>query len=296
MEKKTVVFDFDGVIHSYKSGWKGSEEIPDPPVYGIRDVIKEVRKEFKVVVVSTRCSTMLGTNAIKAYLRKWGIEVDDVLKEKPPAIAYIDDRAINFDGNTNGLVEKISSFKNWIEKDRETDLKLDDDYDHLNIIFLDVDGVLNSMGYFNSRDEKDRNNDVSEYHVILLSTIYKLTNARIILSSTWRELDDPASEGCYSQYKILEQALAKYGMKIHGKTKYIENNRPLEIKTWLKENIRDMTKVNFISLDDDFSYDQYTKHGIEFCLIKTDFYSNDMFKGGLQPAHVQMALSKLRRR
>lgn len=28
----TVSFDFDGVIHSYRSGWKGAAVIPDPPV------------------------------------------------------------------------------------------------------------------------------------------------------------------------------------------------------------------------------------------------------------------------
>ena len=28
--KQTVVFDFDGVIHSYTSGWKGATIIPEP--------------------------------------------------------------------------------------------------------------------------------------------------------------------------------------------------------------------------------------------------------------------------
>ena len=38
--KPTVVFDFDGVIHSYKSGWRGPENIPDPVVPGIADAIR----------------------------------------------------------------------------------------------------------------------------------------------------------------------------------------------------------------------------------------------------------------
>ena len=39
--KKTVVFDFDGVIHSYASGWKGTTCIPDPPVHGIEKALKD---------------------------------------------------------------------------------------------------------------------------------------------------------------------------------------------------------------------------------------------------------------
>ena len=111
---QTVVFDFDGVIHSYTSGWKGIDVIPDPPVPGIADVIDRLRSSgFEVVIVSTRCGETKGVCAIYAYLKKHGIHVDRVMKEKPPAIVYIDDRAICFDGNTDTLVEKIVNFKPW---------------------------------------------------------------------------------------------------------------------------------------------------------------------------------------
>lgn len=116
-QKQTIIFDFDGVIHSYKSGWQGATIIPDPPVEGIKEVIDELRKEYKVVVVSTRCYQEGGIEAIKKYLDKYNITVDDVTGEKPPAIVQIDDRAITFDGNTERLINKIKNFKPWHEKE-----------------------------------------------------------------------------------------------------------------------------------------------------------------------------------
>ena len=112
--KQTVVFDFDGVIHSYTSGWQGPSIIPDPPVPGIKEAIAEIRAEgYEVVVVSTRCATLDGLRAIKEYLERHGIEVDNICMEKPPAIVYIDDRAICFDGNPATLLGKIQTFKPW---------------------------------------------------------------------------------------------------------------------------------------------------------------------------------------
>ena len=46
----TVSFDFDGVIHSYRSGWKGAAVIPDPPVEGIKEVIEQLLKRIGVDV------------------------------------------------------------------------------------------------------------------------------------------------------------------------------------------------------------------------------------------------------
>lgn len=114
--RKTVVFDFDGVIHSYTSGWQGIDSISDPPVPGIAQVIKELREfGYEVVVHSTRCSSERGRDAIWRWLDKHDIVVDDISATKPSAICYIDDRAIRFDGNTKNLVRKITEFKSYLD-------------------------------------------------------------------------------------------------------------------------------------------------------------------------------------
>lgn len=113
MGKQTVVMDFDGVIHSYSSRWRGAALIPDPPVEGICEAIQEIRRHYRLVVVSSRCSQEGGIEAIKAYLKKHDIEVDDIVVEKPPAVVYIDDRALTFDGHPESLLEKIKTFKPW---------------------------------------------------------------------------------------------------------------------------------------------------------------------------------------
>lgn len=114
--KQTVVFDFDGVIHSYLSGWKGINVIPDEPVAGIKDALRDIKEAgYEIVIVSTRCQNELGRNAIMEWLNMHELSqfVDRVCMEKPPAIVYIDDRAICFDGKPENLLEKIRTFKVW---------------------------------------------------------------------------------------------------------------------------------------------------------------------------------------
>lgn len=111
--KRTVVLDFDGVIHSYTSKWKGVAVIPDPPVAGIKEAIQDIRKQYRVVVASTRCFQEGGIEAVTAWLDRHAIVVDDVVAHKPPATVYVDDRAINFDGNSAALLDKIKAFKTW---------------------------------------------------------------------------------------------------------------------------------------------------------------------------------------
>ena len=114
--KPTVVFDFDGVVHKYDTKWSGVEIISDGPVDGIKEAIKEIRKEYEVVIVSTRSASPEGMKAIQDWLDINVIEVDRICSEKPPAIVYIDDRAITFDGESSTLLEKIKVFKPWNKK------------------------------------------------------------------------------------------------------------------------------------------------------------------------------------
>lgn len=119
--KKTVVFDFDGVIHSYTSGWKGVDVIPDPPVTGIDKALADIHGAgYEVVVVSTRCATEEGTKAIENWLRMNMLHryIDKICKEKPPAIVYIDDRAIRFNGNAENLLNEVKNFRPWTELDK----------------------------------------------------------------------------------------------------------------------------------------------------------------------------------
>lgn len=110
----TVVFDFDGVIHSYVSGWKGVDIIEDPPVPGIKEAISDMRAAgYKVIVCSSRCLNIGGQEAVEKYLQDNEIIVDGVTGAKVPAIVYIDDRAICFNGHPETLLEKVKSFKTW---------------------------------------------------------------------------------------------------------------------------------------------------------------------------------------
>lgn len=116
-EKKYIVCcDFDGVLHSYDSGWKGACNIPDPPVPGAfhwltgmwmrkREFVDEQgRNEIQVVVYSSRSKEPGAIDAMKAWFREHGLqkEVLDWLEfptQKPAASMTIDDRAFCFEGD-----------------------------------------------------------------------------------------------------------------------------------------------------------------------------------------------------
>lgn len=115
---KTILFDFDGVIHNHSTNdWKGIDIIEGQPVEGIKDCIKNLRKTYKIVVYSSRCIETRGIEAIRAWLESQGIEVDGITKDKLSyASMIVDDRAINFNGDCKKLIGDIENFKIWTNK------------------------------------------------------------------------------------------------------------------------------------------------------------------------------------
>ena len=124
MAKPILCLDFDGVLHSYESGWHGVDEIRDPMTPGTATFLVDAVEEFDVQVFSSRSDQEGGMAAMKDWLQERLCEVlrADVAWKvftaiswpttKPPAMVTIDDRAITFTGEWPS-VESLLKFKPW---------------------------------------------------------------------------------------------------------------------------------------------------------------------------------------
>jgi hypothetical protein len=113
VSKKTIALDFDGVIHKYTTPWTSPEEIPDGPVSGALDAVKEyLENDLEVIIFSTRANTAGGIIAILTWLEKHGFPTLQVTAEKPRALVYVDDRGFHF-GGVFPAVSYVKNFKPW---------------------------------------------------------------------------------------------------------------------------------------------------------------------------------------
>ena len=133
-----LCIDFDGVLHSYESGWKGPRNIPDEPVIGaihwLRSLLSDPEStccmaprylEFDVQIFSSRSRYWGAKGAMKRWLMKWfqvyGYPADlvELLKfptEKPPASIFIDDRAFRFEGSFPETSQMMKMLEPWNKK------------------------------------------------------------------------------------------------------------------------------------------------------------------------------------
>jgi hypothetical protein len=108
MKKKPIlVLDFDGVIHSYSSGWKGASVIPDAPVPGSIDFILTALKTYNVAILSSRSHQWGGKRAmkkwLKAHLSEWLNRNFKKFPERDHYHEFLDEEG------------KVNAWKDWHE-------------------------------------------------------------------------------------------------------------------------------------------------------------------------------------
>lgn len=155
----------------------------------------------------------------------------------------------------------------------------------MKIIFLDIDGVLNSVMYDASRSEERADNRIDASRVRLLADIVNATDAKIVLSSTWREAWDKDPDLCDSDGKYINKCLSEYGLSIIDKTPYLSysDERRLEILDWLARHLGEVE--SFVILDDiNCGWGELCSH-----VVVTNPYGH-----GLEEHHVKRALDILK--
>jgi hypothetical protein len=129
-----LCLDFDGVCHSYTSGWKGATIIPDEPVTDLFEFMLAASRHFEIAIYSSRSHQPGGRAAMVNWFIKYGPELacsyteesivwySQVTKvpllcltfptEKPPAFVTIDDRALTFTGIWPSI-DTLINFRPW---------------------------------------------------------------------------------------------------------------------------------------------------------------------------------------
>ena len=112
-----VAIDFDGVLHSYVSGWQGVDVILDPPTAGALNFVEDLRNEgLSIVINSTRANEDAGVQAMRSWLATFDFPELEIWtsRGKPLAGVYIDDRAYLFEGSRSW--PRIETIQDFLER------------------------------------------------------------------------------------------------------------------------------------------------------------------------------------
>ena len=171
----------------------------------------------------------------------------------------------------------------------------------MKVIFLDIDGVLNTQQTFMKIYEEwkktgERRTEIDLERVGFLKEIVAATDAKIVLSSSWRsalKIVDGKMESSRPKMIDLIKIFTEYDLTIYDVTPNDNKRwRENEIKAWLEEN----DVESFIILDDD-SYDLQSFLHKE--LIKTSLTKDDEMVTNMEPItglckeHVEEAIKIL---
>ncbi len=154
----------------------------------------------------------------------------------------------------------------------------------MKVVFLDIDGVLNSRKYDRTRDWK-KQDDIDETRLPLVAQIIAATGAEIVLSSTWRQHWDKDASKCDEDGAYINGLFAAHGLRIYDKTPYLGlfAARREEVQGWLDECGAEVERYVII---DDYRFDWGD-------MAERLVVTNPIFGEGLESEHVEKAVALL---
>ncbi len=148
----------------------------------------------------------------------------------------------------------------------------------MKIIFLDFDGVLNSLQY--DRERRTDQGNIDKSRLVLLEGLVEQTNAKIVLTTTWRKHWNKDNSLCDAIGEEINTIFDKHGLHIYDKTSEIDVvDRAAEVRTWLQSHVNEVEE--FVILDDiAFGWGELETH-----LVKTNY----RIGRGLETIHIDKA-------
>ena len=170
----------------------------------------------------------------------------------------------------------------------------------MKVIFLDIDGVLNTYQTFKDINEEYKKTgidriEIDEFRLEFLKEIIEKTGAVVVLNSSWKNNCKMENGKYISLSKKMQQfieILSKHNISIYDFTLDFKTNRQEAIYRWLEgKNIE-----SFIIIDDDpYHLDDFLgKELIKTSIVKDGemiMNMDDAF--GLSQIHIKEAIKKL---
>ena len=153
----------------------------------------------------------------------------------------------------------------------------------MKIIFLDIDGVLNSSDYRKQLGIKYFSEIIDQSKMPLLKNIVDATDAKIVLSTSWRKFWNEGEPQLDPVGHYIDEVFAEYGLSVFDKTPVMEESgRNAEIKAWLDGK---WYVDNYVILDDkDFGWSPE---------LRAHFIRTDLNGDGLEETQVQEVIDVL---
>lgn len=143
VDKVNVCVDFDGVLNNYTYY---DEDDLFTPRRGALEFINRLNEKYNVIILTSRT-----VDKVESWLNEYGFKVNKVTNIKVPAICYIDDRGLKFNGDYNEICDCLDNFKTyWEEKTtikfpNGSHVKLSDIGDSKNSLINDLMVQVNFM-------------------------------------------------------------------------------------------------------------------------------------------------------